>query len=44
MVRDAVLLEQKNGHRFLALYNEPQKARGAIIIAHADFGSRSPSG
>ena len=34
MVGDAVWLEQHNGHKFLALYNEPQKARGAIIIAH----------
>ncbi|MEO8717354.1 MAG: DUF3530 family protein [Burkholderiales bacterium] len=34
MVGDAVWLEQKNGHRFLALYTKAAKARGAIIVAH----------
>jgi pimeloyl-ACP methyl ester carboxylesterase len=34
MVGNAVWLKQKNGHRFLALYTEVPKARGAIIIAH----------
>jgi pimeloyl-ACP methyl ester carboxylesterase len=34
MVGDAVWLEQKNGHRFLALYTEAKNARGAAIVAH----------
>ena len=34
MVGDAVWLEQKNGHKFLALYTEAQKPRGAAIVAH----------
>jgi pimeloyl-ACP methyl ester carboxylesterase len=34
MVGDAVKIEQKNGHRFLALFTEAKKARGAVIIAH----------
>jgi pimeloyl-ACP methyl ester carboxylesterase len=34
MVGNAQWLEQKNGHRFLALYTEAEKARGAVIVAH----------
>lgn len=35
MVGSAERLEQKNGHRFLALYTEAEKeSRGALIIAH----------
>jgi len=34
MVGDAVWLEQKNGHRFLALHTQAAKPRGAAIIAH----------
>jgi len=34
MVGDAVWLEQKNGHKFLSLYTEAQKPRGAVVIAH----------
>lgn len=34
MVGSAQWLEQKNGHRFLALYTEAQNARGAAIVAH----------
>ena len=34
IVGDAQWLEQKNGHRFLALYTAAEKARGAAIIAH----------
>jgi len=34
MVGDAAWLEQKNGHRFLALHTEAEKPRGAAIIAH----------
>jgi dienelactone hydrolase len=34
MVGNAAWLEQKNGHRFLALYTEAPKARGAVIVAH----------
>jgi len=34
MVGDAVWLQQKNQHRFLALYTEAAKPRGAVIIAH----------
>ena len=34
LIGDAVWLQQKNGHRFLALYTEAKKARGAIIVAH----------
>ena len=34
VVGEAISLEQKNGHRFLALYTEAAKARGATIIAH----------
>lgn len=31
---EPVRIEQKNGHRFLALYLEPKQPRGALIIAH----------
>jgi pimeloyl-ACP methyl ester carboxylesterase len=34
MVGNAQWLEQKNGHRFLALFTEAEKARGAVIVAH----------
>jgi pimeloyl-ACP methyl ester carboxylesterase len=34
IVGEAQWLQQKNGHRFLALYTEAQKARGAVIVAH----------
>jgi pimeloyl-ACP methyl ester carboxylesterase len=35
LIGDAVWLQQKNGHRFLALYTEATgKARGAVIVAH----------
>jgi pimeloyl-ACP methyl ester carboxylesterase len=34
MVGDAAWLEQKNGHRFIALHTEAEKPRGAAIIAH----------
>jgi pimeloyl-ACP methyl ester carboxylesterase len=34
MIGEARWLEQKNGHRFLALYTEAQKPRGAVIVAH----------
>ena len=34
MIGDAVWLEQKNGHKFLALYTEAKNARGAAIVAH----------
>ena len=34
MVGNAVWIAQKNGHRFLTLYTEAPKARGAIIVAH----------
>ena len=34
VVGDAVQLEQKNGHRFLALYTEAKQPRGAVIVAH----------
>jgi pimeloyl-ACP methyl ester carboxylesterase len=34
VVGDAVWLEQKNGHRFIALYTVAEKSRGAAIIAH----------
>ena len=34
LVGDAVWLAQANGHRFLGLYTEVPKARGAIIVAH----------
>ena len=34
MVGNAQWLEQKNGHRYLALFTEAEKARGAVIVAH----------
>ena len=34
VVGEAVQIEQKNGHRFLALYTAAAKPRGAVIIAH----------
>ena len=34
MVGDAHWLQQKNGHKFLGLFTEARKPRGAVIIAH----------
>jgi len=34
VVGDAVWLQQKNGHRFLALFTEAKNAKGTVIIAH----------
>ena len=34
MIGEAQWLQQKNGHRFLTLYTEAEKPRGAVIIAH----------
>jgi len=34
MVGDAVWLEQRNGHRFLALFVEAKNPKGAVIVAH----------
>jgi pimeloyl-ACP methyl ester carboxylesterase len=34
MIGNAQWLQQKNGHRFLALYAEAEKPRGAVIVAH----------
>ena len=34
MIGNAQWLQQKNGHRFLALYTEAEKPRGAVIVAH----------
>jgi pimeloyl-ACP methyl ester carboxylesterase len=34
IIGEAQWLEQKNGHRFLALYTEAQNPRGAVIVAH----------
>jgi pimeloyl-ACP methyl ester carboxylesterase len=34
VVGDAVYLQQKSGHRFLALYTEVAKARAAVITVH----------
>ena len=34
VVGDPVQLEQKNGHRFLALYTRAAKERGTVVIAH----------
>jgi small subunit ribosomal protein S16 len=34
MVGEPVWLEQKNGHKFLALNTEAKNARGAAIVAH----------
>ena len=34
VVGDPVQIEQKNGHRFLALYTRAARERGAVVIAH----------
>jgi hypothetical protein len=34
MIGNAEWLQQKNGHRFLALYTEAEKSRGAVVVAH----------
>jgi len=34
MIGDALWLTQANGHKFLALYTEAKKPRGAVIVAH----------
>jgi alpha/beta superfamily hydrolase len=34
MVGEPIWLQQKNGHKFLALYTEAKNARGAAIVAH----------
>jgi pimeloyl-ACP methyl ester carboxylesterase len=34
IIGNAEWLQQKNGHRFLALYTEAEKPRGAVIVAH----------
>lgn len=34
MIGDAVWLQQKNGHKFLSLYTEAKKPKGAVIVAH----------
>ena len=34
MIGNAQWLQQKNGHKFLALYTEAEKSRGAVIVAH----------
>ena len=34
MIGNAEWLQQKNGHRFLGLYTEAEKSRGAVIVAH----------
>jgi len=34
MVGDAVWLQQKNGHRFLGLWIDAKRPKGAVIIAH----------
>ena len=34
VVGDAVWLQQRDGHRFLALYTPAAQARGAVVIAH----------
>jgi alpha/beta superfamily hydrolase len=34
MVGEPIWLQQKNGHKFLALYAEARNARGAAIVAH----------
>ena len=34
MIGSAEWLQQKNGHRFLALYTEAETPRGAVIVAH----------
>jgi pimeloyl-ACP methyl ester carboxylesterase len=34
MIGDAVWIQQAGGHKFLALYTEADKPRGALIVAH----------
>ena len=34
VVGEAVWIAQKNGHKFLSLWTEAEKPRGAIILAH----------
>jgi pimeloyl-ACP methyl ester carboxylesterase len=34
IIGSAEWLQQKDGHRFLALYTEAEKPRGAVIVAH----------
>ena len=34
MIGNAEWVQQKNGHRFLALYTEAEKSRGAVVVAH----------
>jgi alpha/beta superfamily hydrolase len=34
LIGEPVWLKQKNGHEFLTLYTEAEKARGAIIVGH----------
>jgi len=34
LVGDPVWIEQPNGHKFLAIYTEAEKPRGAIIVGH----------
>ncbi len=34
IVGEAQWLEQKNGHKFLALYTDAKEPRGAVIVAH----------
>lgn len=34
VVGDAIYLQQKAGHKFLAIYTEAPKARGAVIVVH----------
>jgi pimeloyl-ACP methyl ester carboxylesterase len=34
MIGEAVWIEQANGHKFLSLYTEAEKPRGALIVAH----------
>lgn len=34
IVGDPVWIEQSNGHKFLGIYTEAEKPRGAIIVAH----------
>ncbi len=34
VVGDAIYLQQKSGHRFLALYTEAKPARAAVIVVH----------
>jgi len=34
MLGEAMWIEQANGHKFLSLYTEAEKPRGALIVAH----------